>query len=231
MLAALALLVTVCAGFSPGVSVASSDAPAASPSPKNDPCKSQTSKWAHLQCEEFNSSAPGDEYFGRMKLSYLGIDNTFKDGVISAGAYTTDPRVISKLNFADEALRKWADKYPNDPQLARSYFLGVQVYRKVYTEQGQETTWYYITQLTHKYSKTYFGKTMTASLKKNGYTEHFFADPQACPPPPSPGQKPSPSPAPAVQPTAFPGASGVIVYQAPCQTDTPPPMPWPIQTP
>lgn len=231
MLAALALLVTVCAGFAPGVSAASSSAPAASPSPKNDACKSETSKWAHLQCEEYNASAPGDEYFGRMKLSYLGIDNTFKDGVISAGAYTTDPRVISKLNFADDALRTWASKYPNDPQLPRSYFLGVQVYRKVYTEQGQETVWYYITLLTHKYAKTFYGKSIKAGLTKSGYTEHWFADPQPCATAMPNGKMPTSSPNPAAAPTAFPGASGVIVYQAPCQTDTPPPMPWPIQTP
>jgi len=245
ILAALALLSIVGAGLAAPVST--SAAPAASPSPKNDPCKSETSKWAHLQCEDFNSSAPGDEYFGRMKLSYLGINNTFKDGVISAGAYTTDPRVISKLNFADDALRVWAQRYPNDPQLARSYFLGVQVFRKVYTLQGQQTTWYYITMLTHKFASSYFGKTMIASLKKNGYTEHWFADPAACPivtpvpaplpkgakptPTPSPTEEPTAAPSPSSAPTAFPGASGVIVYQPPCQRDTPPPMPWPTQAP
>ncbi len=60
---------------------------------------------AHLQCQEFNSSAPGDEYFGRMKISYLGIDNTYRDGAISAGAYSTDQKLINKLQFADEALQ------------------------------------------------------------------------------------------------------------------------------
>ncbi|MGA8533924.1 MAG: hypothetical protein WB615_07430, partial [Candidatus Tumulicola sp.] len=51
--------------------------PSATPS-KKDPCGATKSKWAHLQCQEYNASAPGDEYFGRMKISYLGIDNTFK---------------------------------------------------------------------------------------------------------------------------------------------------------
>ncbi len=76
-----------------------------------------------------------------MKISYLGIDNTYRDGAISAGAYTTDPKVIAKLDFATEALRRWAQKYPNDPQLPRSYFLAVQVLRKVYTQPEQQLSW------------------------------------------------------------------------------------------
>ena len=67
-----------------------SDAAAPRPTPapessKKDVCGATKSKWAHMQCEQFNASAPGDEYFGRMKISYLGIDNTYKDGAISAG--------------------------------------------------------------------------------------------------------------------------------------------------
>ena len=78
--------------------------PKAAPTKSNDPCGDAKSKWAHLKCEQFNASAPGDEYFGRMKLSYLGIDNTYKDGSISAGDNTTDQRLIAKLDFASEAL-------------------------------------------------------------------------------------------------------------------------------
>ena len=73
--------------------------PSASPSKKKDVCGATKSKWAHLQCEEYNDSAPGDEYFGRMKISYLGIDNTYKDGAISAGAYTTDPQAYRETRL------------------------------------------------------------------------------------------------------------------------------------
>ena len=147
---------------------------AATPKPSATPGKASTknvcgatkSKWAHLKCEEFNSSAPGDEYFGRMKMSYLGIDNTYKDGVISAGAYTTDPHLIAKLDFATEALRKWAAKYPNDPELARSYYLAVQVLRKVYTQPEQQVTWEFMHLLVVKYGNTYFGKTRRPSSRK-----------------------------------------------------------------
>jgi len=108
----VAVLAIAAVAFSPWTAAesAAAVAPSASPTvnPKKDPCGETKSKWAHKQCEDYNSSAPGDEYFGRMKMSYLGIDNTFKDGSISAGAYTTDPRVIAKLMFADDALERWA---------------------------------------------------------------------------------------------------------------------------
>ncbi|MBV8343913.1 MAG: hypothetical protein JO190_02840 [Candidatus Eremiobacteraeota bacterium] len=186
-------------------------------SEKKDACGATKSKWAHLQCEDFNSSAPGDEYFGRMKMSYLGIDNTYKDGAVSAGAYTTDPRLISKLDFATEALLRWAAKYPNDPQLPRSYFLGVQVLRKVYTQPEQETAWDFMQILVTRYGNTYFGKTMKASIS-HGYTEHWFALAQICPTPlplgvgvmpeVTPDVTPSPSPA--------PGHPAVVLITPPC---------------
>ncbi|HEY2554755.1 MAG TPA: hypothetical protein VGI15_05850, partial [Candidatus Cybelea sp.] len=69
----------------PAATAAAAKKPASS-----ETCDATKSKWQHIQCEKFNSSAPGDEYFGRMKMSYLGIDNTYKDGSVSAGDYTTD---------------------------------------------------------------------------------------------------------------------------------------------
>jgi hypothetical protein len=178
-------------------------------------CGATKSKWAHLQCEQFNASAPGDEYFGRMKMSYLGIDNTYKDGAISAGAYTTDPKLIAKLDFATEALHRWAAKYPNDPQLPRSYFLGIQVLRKVYTQPEQQTAWQFIQILVTKYGRTYFGKSAKASLA-NGFTEHWFALAQICPTPLPLGVMPSATPEAAPTPTPAPGHPAVDVITPPC---------------
>ena len=201
------------------------------PNPKKDPCASSKSKWAHTQCENFNNSAPGDEYFGRMKISYLGIDNTFKDGSISAGAYTTDPHVISKLLFADEALARWAAKYPGDPQLARSYFLGIQVFRKVYTQQGQTIAWGYMQILIHKYPNTYFGKTIKASLAKDGFTEHWFAMALPCPTPLPKGVMPSTTPSATATPSPGPGQPAIDLITPPCIEPSPSPTPEGSPTP
>lgn len=150
-----------------------------------------------------------------MKLSYLGIDNTYKDGAISAGGYTTDQRLISKLDFATEALRRWAAKYPNDPELARSYFLGVQVLRKVYTQPEQQVTWEFIQILVTKYPHTYFGKTMKATLAQ-GFTEHWFGLAQLCPTPLPLGVMPETTPADAPTPSPAPGRPAIDVMSPPC---------------
>jgi len=155
-----------------------------------------------------------------MKMSYLGIDNTYKDGAISAGAYTTDPRLIAKLDFATEALRRWAAKYPNDPQLPRTYFLGIQVLRKVYTQQEQQTTWELIEILVTRYKGTYFGKLMKASLAQ-GFTEHWFALAALCPTPLPPGVMPQTTPADTATPSPPPGRPAVDVITPPCVQPSP----------
>jgi hypothetical protein len=211
-----------------------STAAASSPSPKptataaasdksasNDACGATKSKWQHIQCEEFNSSAPGDEYFGRMKMSYLGIDNTYKDGSVSAGDYTTDQHLIAKLDFATEALRKWAAKYPNDPQLARSYFLAVVVLRKVYTQQEQELTWQFMQLLAQKYPNTYFGKTMKAQIASGGFTEHWFVLAQICPTPLPKGVHPENTPDATPTPSPAPGHPAVALIVPPCVEPSP----------
>jgi hypothetical protein len=208
---------------STGATASPKVSPAASPS-KKDPCGDTKSKWAHMQCQEFNASAPGDEYFGRLKISYLGIDNTFKDGAISAGAYTIDPNLIKKLMFADEALTRWASKYPNDPQLARSYFLGIQVFRKVYTQPGQDVAWHYIQILVTKYPNTYFGKNMKAALA-SGFTEHWFGLAQICPTPLPKGVKPENTPSATPTPSPAPGQPAIDIIIPPCVPPSPTPSP------
>ncbi|HXN09241.1 MAG TPA: hypothetical protein VN860_06230, partial [Candidatus Acidoferrales bacterium] len=80
-------------------------------------------KFQREQLEKMKHSAPADEYFGKMKLSFLGINNTFRDQAVRAGDHTVDGSVISRVELANDSLRDWRRKYPLDPQLARSLFL------------------------------------------------------------------------------------------------------------
>lgn len=153
-----------------------------------NPCASKPSKWKRKQCEDLHVSAPGDEYFGRLKLSYLGVENTFHDAAIRAGAYTTDPGFMRNLGFANESLTIWAHKYPNDPELARAYFLAAQSFAKVYTQPGQKLAWYYLNTITQKFPNSYFGRLVRKDLQI-GFTEHYFAPAYAC------GTMPPPIPA------------------------------------
>lgn len=123
--------------------------------------------------------APADKYFGRMKLSFLGINNTFMHEKIRAGAYTTDSGIINKVGFADEALREWAKTHQNDPHLPRSYYLASEMYKKIWTKEYQEKAWQYMQLLESKYSSTFFGKQVKKDLE-TGFTMHYFAEPVPC---------------------------------------------------
>jgi hypothetical protein len=223
------------------VPVAAAPAPKATPTPKpgtaatkKDAKQPQVSKWQQHINEMMKVSAPGDEYFGRMKMSYLGINNTFRDDLIRAGAYTTDPKIIGRISFADEALLDWAKKYPNDPQLARSYFLAFQMYRKVWVHEYQDKAWDYAHIVERKWPKSFFGKALHKDLQI-GFTEHYFADPQPCPIPTAvptgavalhtPAGIPTlaPTPEPTPTPTPAPGRPKAEVLPAPCIAPTPVP--------
>lgn len=69
--------------------------------------------------------APMDEYFGKMKLSPLGINNTIHDTNLHVHY---DPangsRYYQSLEWAEDALHDWARKYPQDTWLpGRAYFM------------------------------------------------------------------------------------------------------------
>ena len=177
---------------SPGQAAAPTPTPKAIPKPKATP-----------------RSAPADEYFGRMKLSFLGINNTFKDQAIRAGAYTINESVINALRNADDALHDWERKYPTDPQLARSYFIAIAAYSKIYTKEFQDMALSYMQHVITKFPNTFFAK----QEKKNlaiGFTQHYYAPAQPCPtlPPPTetpaPGKHATPAPSPTPTPTPTP---------------------------
>jgi TolA-binding protein len=80
---------------------------------------------SHSVAQPAPKLAPVDEYFGKMKLSPLGINNTIHDASVhvkydqvNAGRYYTS------LEWAEDALHDWAHKYPQDTWLpGRAYFM------------------------------------------------------------------------------------------------------------
>jgi len=226
----IAAIAVICAGALPPARTHAAEAETASGGPTPPPkekCNLAKSKWQRHECEDYNDAAPGDEYFGRMKLSYLGIDNTFKDMSIEAGEFSTNPSIIAKLTFASEALARWASKYPHDPELGRSYYLGVLVYRKIYTPAGQQMAWQYMQYLIHHDAHDYFGKTIAAAIK-DGFTEHWYADAQPCTAPGDDPPSPTPGPTKPGQPAVELIAPPCIATPAPAEpevTATPSPSP------
>jgi len=120
--------------------------------------------------------APADMYFGRMKLSFIGINNTFQHAAIEAGPHTTSSSIANKIDFAMESLNEWQGRYPRDPHLARSYFLGELTLKKIWVKRYQDKAWAYMQQLVTAYPTTFFGKTVKTELGI-GFTQHYYAEP------------------------------------------------------
>jgi hypothetical protein len=172
------------------------------------------------------ATAPADEYFGKMKLSYLGINNSFKDASIMAGDHTVFAVVIHKIQLAEDAFLDWQHKYPSDPQLARSMFLMSNAYLKVWTADGQTRATYYLLELRDKYPHTFFGKQAKSSLSK-GLTMHVYGAAPPCQP-----QVGEPTPTPEPMPSEDPKNNiHLQVEPAPCFTPAPTPPGQPIPVP
>jgi hypothetical protein len=208
--------------------------PAKMPAPKPSPSPTATpvlSKYQQQQREKFKNASPADRYFGRMKMSFLGMNNTFRDAAITAGDHTTDPAIVGKVALANDALVDWASKFPRDPQLARTYFLAIDIDKRIWLKANQEEAWTYMNRIVAQFPDSYFGKL----IKKNlaiGFTEHYYADALACPTPkPTPEPTPVPTATPAPTPTPAPPKRGTRVRSTPTLHPTATPVPTHEPTP
>jgi hypothetical protein len=221
----LALIVMAAAvGVAPAAQPAATASPSPAPSAKPTP---KLSKWRLHQLELYRNSAPADEYFGKLKMSYLGMNNTFHDASITAGDHTTNSSIVLKVAFAEDALEAWARKYPRDPQLARTYYLATRVDRKIWIKGNQDRAWVYLNRLVQLFPDTYFGKIVKRDLAI-GFTEHYYMEPVPCP---APTDTPTPTPEPTASPTPEPERRGRRATPTPSPTDTPTPQPTPSPSP
>jgi hypothetical protein len=76
--------------------------------------------------------APADRYFGRLKMSILGIRNSIKDLSARADSFPDDAEhIFDKAVLVEDALRDWQAKFPNDPWIPRYSFSLAQLYGKL----------------------------------------------------------------------------------------------------
>ena len=68
--------------------------------------------------------APADEYFGKMKISALGIDNMIRDTDVRESYDPNEAsRLYGALMNAEDALLDWASKYPQDSWIPKRAYL------------------------------------------------------------------------------------------------------------
>jgi hypothetical protein len=104
--------------------------------------------------------APADEYFGKLKMSVLGIRNTIKDiGLNLDIDQTRWVQQASKAAFAEDAMRDWEKKYPQDTWLAKSVFALERMYAKLDSDDGRKRALASMNWLVHDFPKSWYGKT------------------------------------------------------------------------
>jgi hypothetical protein len=82
--------------------------------------------------------APADEYFGRLKMSILGIQNEIRD--LSARLRfdsSQSQSAFGPASLLEDAIRDWERKYPADPWLAKSVYGLQRIYAQIQTTQAQ----------------------------------------------------------------------------------------------
>ena len=79
-----------------------------------------------------SSLAPADRYFGRLKMSILGVRNSLKDLSARADAHPEDSEhVYDKAVLVEDALRDWQKHFPRDPWIPKYAFSLAQLYAKL----------------------------------------------------------------------------------------------------
>jgi len=127
--------------------------------------------------------APADEYFGKLKLSILGIRNTIKDVGANVDA---DPNrwsgLVNKADFTEDAIRDWEHKYPADTWLAKTVFALERMYAKLDSEDGRKRSLAAMNWLVRDFGSTSYGKIGRKELAE-GHVGHPIGATTAIAPP------------------------------------------------
>ena len=83
-------------------------------------------------------AVPADRYFGRLKMSILGVRNSLTDLSARLAAHPEDAvPVYERALLVDDALHDWATQFPRDPWIPRFAHALAELYRKVDTEDAR----------------------------------------------------------------------------------------------
>lgn len=143
--------------------------------------------------------APADEYFGKLKLSVLGIRNTIRDQGLQVDVDPASaPKTFNKVDFAEDALHDWEHKYPCDRWIPWTMYALEHFYGKIHTADGVTHVHRIVAWLKHDYPRA--GGVIAFALKDE-------ASATAVPPAPVAAAAPASMPVAAVSPAPAPSPS------------------------
>ena len=112
--------------------------------------------------------APADEYFGRLKMSILGIRNTIKDQGLKVDADPTrGDAIVSTCSLTEDALHDWEKKYPRDSWLPGSILTLERLYAKIDSDVARAKAKATMLWLVRDYPKSPQGKVGKVELASN----------------------------------------------------------------
>ena len=128
---------------------------------------------------------PADEYFGPLKQSVIGINNTIRTlGWNYDVNHDIGDQTFASAGLTERAILDWQKKYPKDDQLPRSLFLLQRLYTKVLTYTARSHAKF----VANWIFKNYGTSPQARQLKKTLALEHLAPIP---PPTPVPSAVPS----------------------------------------
>ena len=164
---------------------ASCVAAAAVPSPKHDAKPAPSARPAATKKIDITQLAPADEYFGPLRQSIIGINNTIRDiGRRYDVNHDIPTQSLASAELTERSIRDWERHYPRDTQLPRMVYLLQRLYTKVLIQTARDRA--------HDTANWLFsdfnGSPQAKQLKKTLAMEHL-----APLPPPTPVPTPTPA--------------------------------------
>jgi hypothetical protein len=99
--------------------------------------------------------APADEYFGKLKMSILGIRNTIKDQGLKVDVDPAKaPTTANAIALTEDAIHDWQHKYPCDTWLPGTLLGLERFYLKIHTDDGVKHVHATFAWLRHDYPRS-----------------------------------------------------------------------------
>jgi hypothetical protein len=147
------------------LTASAADAATPSPAPKHAPTASPVVP--HVVYLKYRV-APADEYFGRLKMSILGIRNTIKDMGLKADADPVHaPSILGTVALTEDAMHDWEKKYPQDSWIPPAIFALERLYAKVDSDDARMHARLTMVWLVHDYPRTAVAKIGAQELSQN----------------------------------------------------------------
>ena len=112
--------------------------------------------------------APADEYFGRLKMSVLGIRNELNHLQSQVDAQPdTSVSVMGPASLVEDAIKDWERHYPSDPWLAKDVYLLTHLYANVRSDEAHTRAVLGIQWLARKYQASGFAERAMSEVNQS----------------------------------------------------------------